>query len=225
MMDEYVFMSPIGKTRLYALDFFLESISRLQPAPSEVYFAVDSDIDPSVLSQLREVATDVLVIPAEDTPGMLSRISAAREALRTKFLESPFELSLWIDSDIVVPPAFPQELIELFHAKKPAVLVHCYPGRGEGRVWHGSGIMLIHKIGAEVGRFIVTSAKGMHISEDYNFFSIVSGAEPILQKYFGFRGVLKVCFEPDISHYLYPGQPPAKLPGTYQKPFDYWIAH
>ena len=228
MMNEYMFVSPVGRTRTYALDFFLSGISHLRPSPAEIVFAVDSDLDPKIAEKLREFATDVLTIPALNVPpGMLDRISAARESLREYFFHNTndIDLSLWLDSDIVVPPDFPQNMLRVFSERRPAVLVHCYPGRGDGKIWHGSGIMLMHRIGAEAGRFIVTSANGMHISEDYNFFSLVSGAEPILKRYFGFSGVLKICFEKRIRHYLYPGQPPAELPPTYPKPLDYWLSH
>ncbi len=221
---KYVFMSPIGITRRYALPYFLEGISRLDPAPDRVVFAVDSDAPSDLVEELRSFADEILEIPAVDHPGLLSRISAAREALREWFLSSKYDLSFWLDSDIVVPPDLPLLLYRIHSATHHVVVVHCYPGRGEGAIWHGSGVMLVHRYGAEIGRFIVTSVKGMHISEDYNFFSLVSGAEPLLEHYHGMRGVAKVCVRPDVRHYLDSSGVPATLPADRVTSVERWIA-
>ena len=219
-MDPYVLLSPIGATREYALDWFLDGVKQI--SPDYIVFAVDEDAPLSLKSAVRDAANEVLTVPAVDRPGLLSRISAARELLREWFLRSKYSYSLWLDSDIVVPRELPGALWKIAETLGYVVVVHCYPGRPSTVVWHGSGIMLVHKFGAELGRFIVTSVNGMHISEDFNFFSLVSGAESIARQYHGRGGVLKVCIFPDVKHMVEPGNV-VTVPADRTRPLDWWL--
>ena len=132
----YVVLSPVGKSRRQHLDAFTEAVKLLTPPPREIVFCIDMDSG---------IKIDDDAITVKHSPemsvyhGELKRICSAREILRKHFIyhRDNYELALWIDSDIIVPPETPTVLKEKMNEKNCLVVVNKYAGRNDN-MWCGS---------------------------------------------------------------------------------------
>ena len=192
----YVVLSPVGKTRLHHLEAFTESLKRLQPPPREIVFCVDLD------SGIVVDDADITIRYSSEMSvyhGELKRICSAREILRKHFIyhRDNYELALWIDSDIIVPPETPAVLKEKMDEKNCLVVVNKYAGRNNN-LWCGSGVMLTHRHACTASRFWVGNIydeKGVekHLSEDFVFFAIFDQGKPLFRRWTGKQG--RICDE------------------------------
>jgi len=203
-LPKYVVLTPIGAHKLYALEEFFKHIARFNYKPEMVVVAPDPEILYDVLDLSDVLGELTLLVLLAEYPNVyhshLARITKARETLREWFLKSNYEYALWLDSDILAPPELPEKLLEVALETKAVVVRNGYPGRS-GVIWHGSACMLTHRYACEVGRFIVTSINGMNISEDYNFFSLIKGAEPIIKHKVKMNAIVTGNFVP-VKHWM-----------------------
>lgn len=186
-MKDYVLLSPVGSTRLYAVEEFFKHINRFSYKPAKVVVCVDSETDKemdrlSITEPTRIWGNERL------RRSLLPRIAFARERLRRYFLKkTKLNWALWLDSDILAPPELPEKLLQIAEEKNAILICNQYPGRGEeGFKWSGSGCMLTHRIACDIGRFLVVNfevgGRRRNISEDYNFFSLITGASGIIKR-------------------------------------------
>lgn len=190
MIPDYALLSPVGETRLYALEQFFKHIDRFSPKPAQTIVCVDSETDLE-MDRLRIAEPTRLHGNEKLRLGYLPRIADAREKLRRYFLRNTdLDWALWIDSDILAPPELPGKLLQVAEERNAILICNGYPGRSrEGLNWHGSGCMLTNRIACDVGRFLVVDfdigGHRMNISEDYNFFSLITGAASLIKQYTG----------------------------------------
>lgn len=187
-LPSYVLLSPLGESRSYALEEFFSCIDRFDHKPERVVVCSESKVDNTL--DILKIKAIRLIGNEKLSPG-LPRITYAREKLREYFLqETSVEWALWIDSDILAPPELPEILLKTIIEKNAILLCNKYPCRGDAGVkWSGSGCILTHRMACEIGRFMVTyfnvDGSIRSLSEDYNFFSLVSGAAPFIKKWSG----------------------------------------
>jgi len=187
----YIVLSPIGKTREKYLSQFITAVKLLKPAPREVVFCVDLDSDIIIEDE------DITVRYSPEMSrhhGDLKRICSAREILRKHFIYHPrnYEMALWIDSDIIVPPEIPEILKQVMEEEGCLIVVNKYDGRGDGQ-WCGSGVMLTHRQACTASRFWVGNIynhEGVekHLSEDFCFFAIFDQGTHFLKLWTGKSG-------------------------------------
>lgn len=190
MGPDYALLSPVGGTRLYAVEQFFRHIDRFSHKPAQTIVCVDSETD---LEMFRLGITEPTRLHGNERlrRGYLPRIADAREKLRRYFLKhTNLDWALWVDSDILAPPELPDRLLQIAEKENSILICNQYPARGEEgkerRNWQGSGCMLTHRIACDIGRFLVTNfdfeGRRRNISEDYNFFSLVTGSAPVVGK-------------------------------------------
>lgn len=186
-MEPYILLSPLGDTRAYATEEFFKHIGNFIYKPSEIVVCVEpkaeAELDRLSITGLTKLYGDLTL-----QSSCLPRIAYAREKLREYFLNTSLDWALWLDSDILAPPELPEKLLQVADEKNSVLICNKYPGRGEEK-WSGSGCILTHRVACDVGRFMVVSLdagdRRKNISEDYNFFSLVTGAAPIIKRYTG----------------------------------------
>lgn len=190
MIPEYALLSPLGSTRLYALEEFFMHVNRFSHKPAQVIVCVDSGIDKE-MNRLGINESTRLRANERLRLGDLPRIADAREKLRRYFLRNTkLDWALWLDSDVLAPPELPEKLLQVAEERNAILVCNRYPGRGEeGVKWSGSGCILTHRIACDIGRFLVVNydfeGRRRNISEDYNFFSLITGAASIVKRDLG----------------------------------------
>jgi len=192
----YIVLSPVGRTRHQYLEAFTESLKLLTPPPREIVFCVDLD------SEIEINKDDITVRYSPEMScyhGELKRICTAREILRKHFIyhKDNYELALWIDSDIIVPPETPIILKEKMDEKNCLIVVNKYDGRNNGQ-WCGSGVMLTHRHACTASRFWVgniydENGVEKHLSEDFVFFAIFDQGRGSFERLIGKQG--RICDE------------------------------
>jgi len=200
----YVVLSPVGRTRRQYLELFIESLKLLNPPPREIVFCIDLD-------SLIDINDDVITIrysPEMSCPhGELKRICTAREILRKHFIhhKNNYELALWIDSDIIVPPETPSILKAKMDEKNSLIVVNKYDGRNNNQ-WCGSGLMLTHRHACTASRFwvgniYIEDGVEKHLSEDFIFFAIFDQGRHALKRLLGKQG--RICDEyVEVNHMM-----------------------
>jgi hypothetical protein len=131
--------------------------------------------------------------------GELKRICMAREILRKHFIhhKNNYELALWLDSDIIVPPQTPAVLKRKMDEENCLVVVNKYDGRNNNQ-WCGSGVMLTHRHACTASRFWVgniydENGVEKHLSEDFVFFAIFDQGKSCFKRWAGRQG--RICGE------------------------------
>jgi len=209
-LPKYCILTPVGSHKLYALEFYFNGINNLNYKPGLVVLAPDHEVRDTVdklASEKLKVPHLTLKIIFDGERGSLRRICKAREELRMWFLNSKYGWALWLDSDISLHPDLPAKLLEYALKNKILSIFHGYPGRSfeRGRtVWHGSGIILTHRYACQLARFLVTHIKSMNISEDFNFKSLLRGANSVIKSMYGFTTTIDLDLLP-VKHYIRPG--------------------
>ena len=108
MIPDYALLSPVGSTRLYALEGFFKHIDRFSHKPAEIIVCVDSGTGKE-MDRLGVTGLARLYANERLQLGMLPRIADAREKLRRYFLRhTKLDWALWLDSDILAPPELPE---------------------------------------------------------------------------------------------------------------------
>lgn len=189
-MEPYILLSPLGDTRVYATEEFFKHVGNFIYKPAEIVVCVEPKVE-SELNRLGITEITKLLGNLRLRAGYLPRIAYARERLREYFLNTSLDWALWLDSDILAPPELPEKLLQVADEKNSILICNKYPGRGEEK-WSGSGCILTHRIACDIGRFMVVSLDvgdiRKNICEDYNFFSLVTGAASIIKRYTGKEG-------------------------------------
>ena len=192
----YVVLSPVGRTRRKYLAQFIKSLKQLEPPPREIVFCID--LDSKIV--IDDEAITVRYNPEMDCyHGELKRICSAREILRKHFIyhRDNYELALWIDSDIIVPPETPAVLKRVMDEENCLIVVNKYDGRSNNQ-WCGSGLMLTHRHACTASRFWVgniydKNGVEKHLSEDFVFFAIFDQGRGSFQRWVGKQG--RICDE------------------------------
>ncbi len=190
---KYIVLSPVGVSRSKHLEDWVDSVKMLVPQPEEIVICVDIDSTfdiPEGVTVLKSPVTDYY-------KGHLERICSGREILRRYYIKKDIPFSLWIDSDIVVPPETPKVLYDVWESKNVYVVVNKYAGRND-RLWCGSGVMFMERNACLLSRFWVSyifdkEGNEKHLSEDFIFFAIFDQGKNMVKKWTGKSG--RVCEE------------------------------
>jgi len=185
-MEPYIVLTPFGDHKHYALKEFIRSLNKLRPQPEMKIIC--ADLDTKYKDELESYDLVVYYSPEIfSPPSYLERICMSREILRKKFIYSNYEWSLWIDSDIIVPPDTPRILYKIAKDSNCLVVSNGYPGSygHEHEIWHGSGVMLTNKLACTGSRFWVADFNGKHLSEDFVFLSILDQGSYFIEQYTG----------------------------------------
>jgi len=193
----YIVLSPVGNRKGYIIGSFLEAVRKFDPPPEEIVLCVSVDAP----YDLKTFGDAVIRFNPEISvgDGWLERIASAREILRNYFIYGPYDLALWIDTDIICPPETPKTLYEVMEKEKCLIVVNKVEGRNmDGRLLCGSGVMLTDKIACTASKFWIGRIMDMegvekHLSEDFVFFAIFDQGRSFLKRWTGRTG--RVCNE------------------------------
>lgn len=190
---KYVLLSPVGKTRINYLEEWVSTAKKLTPPPEEIVICVDVDREFDIPDGITVLESPV----ADYYKGHLERICSAREVLRRYFLKTGLPFSLWLDSDIMVPPETPSVLHKVWETENVYVVVNKYQGRGD-TMWCGSGVMFMERNACLLSRFWVSyiftpEGEEKHLSEDFIFFAIFDQGKHALKRWAGKGG--RMCDE------------------------------
>jgi len=216
-LPSYILLTPIGKHKGYSLAEFFENITRFHPSPKEVAFCVGSKVLVNrflPILKKSNIPFTLLLFRKEEkvkkTGGILHCIMESREILRKHFLKSGYEWALWLDSDIIPDPDCFLKLYLVAEKHKALVVNSGCPGR-DGRIWHGAGLMLTHRIACQLSRFMVSSIstkEGLkNFSEDFMFLSLIEAPGVIyFTKLWTGRSGRVVGDFVSVKHVLAPGK-------------------
>jgi len=183
----YVLLTLVGGHKLYSKDKFFKGILELNIPPEEIWISTTESLFSEFTDGYKGNIPIVWIHGEEDLgDDMIRSTTSAREALRQKFVESDYEWSMWLDSDIIVT----QDMVEVFldHLKNNNKLtwVHGYhPWReGEGiRSRHGLGSCFIHRYILSSVPFIriqlPNGNKYRNLGDDYIWIKIVASCEEL----------------------------------------------
>jgi len=191
-MLDYIVLSPVGNSKRYIIDRFLEHVKRFEPPPREIVVCLALDhkfdlnkFDGCTIRYSSKIAAQ---------NGSLERICDSREVLRKYFIHHPadYEHALWIDTDVLCPPELPRVLAEKMEEKQVLIVVNKTMGRTGERLLCGSGVMLTHRHACTASKFwvgkIYINGEEKHLSEDFMFFALFDQGKHTLKKLTGRSG-------------------------------------
>jgi len=204
---DYAVLTPIGKHKHRFVQDYINAIAEFEILPRLLMICTDID-DPNQDLPYLEIPETlhqrILVFKScaiESYSGMLWRIAMAREILRRKFNSTNIEWALWIDSDIVCPPETPRVLIDIARDENCIMIRNAYPTRHDPeRFWHGTGVLLVHRVGMLSSLFWYPSEIIPHVSEDYVFISVLTNSGWFLCQNFGFKRVQRIGRYVEVKH-------------------------
>jgi hypothetical protein len=174
---KYVILTLVGKHKVYAIPQFLEAIKNLDVLPEKIYVSAI----PHIIGQFPMTLNGVPIIgiTGEQDTGSdrIINTTSAREKLRTTFLETDYEWSLWLDNDMLVPSNLVELLSRLLEEHPGTKWAHSYhPARqGTGEmIRHGMGSSFVHRDILEAFPFILAHYQDKWYGDDQIFITIMT---------------------------------------------------
>lgn len=197
---EYTLVTLIGGHKLYSMPMFWEHIQRLEAQPIKILVSCTEEIFKDAIKSYRG-STPVVWIHGDNDTGndQIHSTTSAREALRKELIQLPYNWSMWLDNDILVPSDM-VERFEFLLTKNPELLwVNAFhparqPGGKEGMVRHGLGSSFIHRDVLEAVPFVHYILRGKNLGDDYIWKNIVTQ----FMRTFKFASISGIIF--DVKH-------------------------
>lgn len=171
---EYILVTLIGGHKLYSMPLFWEYVEGLNVQPVEIIVSCTKEVYDQAIESYHGV-TPVRHIHGEGdlADDHIHSTTAAREALRQELITLPYEWSLWLDNDMLVPPEMIEQFSSLIETEPLLLWVNAFhPARqkalyARGGERHGLGSSFIHKELLEAVPFIHYRLRGKNLGDDY----------------------------------------------------------
>jgi hypothetical protein len=127
LIPSYAVLTPVGNHKTYSVIKQHDYLKRLINPPSEVIYAIDSDLeDKQIIYNLQETVLEVDQDPDHIIAGAY-RVAKARETLRKYFLNTDNNWAFYVDSDMYVPSTSFIQLWNYAIKNRLMMVIHTHP--------------------------------------------------------------------------------------------------
>ena len=170
---EYSLVTLVGNRKIYSAPKFWNYIQKLNDPPARIFVSCTEE----TFKKFSKSYSGLIPLTWLHGNGDMGNshilsTTAAREVIRKEVIKLPYDWTLWLDSDILVPHDIIEKFEVLLEKNPKLIWVNGYhPARQEGgdagRTRHGLASSFIHRDLLEGVPFFSCTIRGMTTGDDY----------------------------------------------------------